>query len=140
MRKISIVAGFAAYVLLAVPLVLCAGLAFAGNSTPATSPEGPMLDFAVKVALALLAAAVPVQLFLAGQLLGVLRAHGKRLGEHDVRLAGLEESKVYRRACEERCEQRQRDCPAHQAAMARAAAVALSAPPPPSAPAPSAKG
>ena len=121
MRRIGIITGCAAYALLVLAVVLVSALAFAGNVAPGPAID-PALDWIVKVALALLAIAAPIQLWLGKALLGTLKAHGEHLGRHDVQLAWLAESKVFRSQCEERCEQRQRDCPARQAALARAAA------------------
>ena len=121
MRRFGIAAGCTAYVLLALAIMFVSALAFAAGGPPEPAVD-PVLDWIVKVALALLAIAAPIQLWLGKALLTTLNAHGEHLARHDVQIAGLVESKVYRDACEERCEQRQRDCPAHRAAMARAAA------------------
>ena len=130
MRKFGLAVGCTAYTLVALAIMLISALAFAASAPP-EPPVDPTLDWIVKVALALLAIAAPIQLWLGKALLGTLKAHGEHLARHDVQLAELAESKVYRRQFEDRCEQRQRDCPARQAAMARAAAPTFAAPPAP---------
>ena len=136
MRKLGIVAGCAAYVLLTLAILLVSALAFAGNAAPGVAMD-PTLDWIVRVALALLAIAAALQLWLGKALLGTLRAHGERLGRHDVQLAELGESMVCLDQCHERCEQRQRACPAHQAVLARATAAAFPGCAPAAAPSPS---
>jgi len=124
MRKLGIVAGCALYALLTLAIVFVSALAFAGNAAPVVAVD-PTLDWIVKVALALLAIAAPIQLWLGKALLGTLKAHGEHLGRHDVQLAELAESMVSLDQCHERCEQRQQACPAHQAVLARATAAAF---------------
>lgn len=120
MRRLTIGAASAVYALIALGVVLVSALAFAGTEPPA-APVDATLDWVVKVALSLLAIGTPIQLWLGTALLGTLRTHGAHLARHDVQLAELEESKVYRRACEDRCRERQGECPARKAALARAA-------------------
>ncbi|MBM4321602.1 MAG: hypothetical protein FJ125_17075 [Deltaproteobacteria bacterium] len=142
MRRFGIAVGCAAYALIALAIMLISALAFAAGVPPDPAVD-PTLDWIVKVALALLAIAAPIQLWLGKALLSTLKAHGEHLARHDVQLAELIESKVYRGQCEERCEQRQRDCPARQAVLARATAAAFPAglPATPASPGPpSAKG
>ena len=129
MRRFGIAVGCAAYGLIALAIMLVSALAFAAGGPPEPAVD-PALDWIVKVALALLAIAAPIQLWLGKALLGTLNAHAEHLARHDVQLAELAESKVYRGQCEDRCEQRQRDCPARQAAMARAAALTFATAPP----------
>jgi len=129
MRRFGLAVGCTAYTLIALAIMLISALAFAAG-TPPEPPVDPTLDWIVKVALALLAIAAPIQLWLGKALLGTLKAHTEHLARHDVQLAELAESRVSRDAWEERCEQRQRDCPARQAAMARAAAPSFAAVPP----------
>ncbi len=129
MRKFGLAVGCTAYTLIALAIMLISALAFAAGAPP-EPPVDPTLDWIVKVALALLAIAAPIQLWLGKALLSALNAHGEHLARHDVQIAALVESKVYRNACEDRCEQRQRDCPARQAAMARAAAPTFTTAPP----------
>ena len=121
MRRLSLGAGCAVYALLVLSVVAVSAAALANPAVPMAPAVDPTLDWIVRIALTLLALAAPVQLWLGKALLGTLRAHDTRLGTHDVKLAKLAESKVYRHACEGYRDEHERDCPARQAVLVKAA-------------------
>lgn len=93
-RRFGVVVAFFVFVVAGVVFTVAAAAALAPvGSVGQSPPVDPVLDWIVKVALALLAIFVPLQT-------GLAFAFVRKLGQHDLALQRLDQDKVSRETCE----------------------------------------